>query len=253
MGKLALTGNSRTRKRYAELSGVAAFVPTDIAGCAAWWDASDTATITAAPTDVTAWSDKSGNGRNLTNNGGLGPETGTLTVNGRNVLKYITASSRQMGSNSAFVYGLGDATIFVVAKDDTNGAFVAEGRSGSNNGSYFVANQVTTKVARFYHETDAGSTLFDRTTTTSTATGIRITTVDTTTNAKITDSGGGTSNVNYTRGTFTPDRLGIGCLRRVGSALHVNGWIAEIIIYNTALSAGNITLVETYLNTKWGF
>jgi hypothetical protein len=252
MGKLALTGNSRTRKRYAELSGVAAFVPTDIAGCAAWWDASDTATITAAPTDVTAMSDKSGNGRTLTNNGGLGPETGTLTVNGRNVLKYISASSRQLG-RASFIYGLGDCTIFVVAKDDNgNCTFIGEGRSSNTNGMYIVADVITTKVSRFYHETDAGATLFDRSGT-SVATGLRLTVVDTTTNAKITDSGGGSSNVNYTRGTFTPDRLGIGCRRRTGSDAFINGWIAEIIIYDTALSAGNITLVETYLNTKWGF
>lgn len=48
-----------------------AFLPTDISGLAAWWDANDAATVTGA-TPVTQWNDKSGNGRHLTH-ATLGP------------------------------------------------------------------------------------------------------------------------------------------------------------------------------------
>lgn len=39
----------------------AAFVPTDIAGCALWLDASDAASITHAANVISQWNDKSGN------------------------------------------------------------------------------------------------------------------------------------------------------------------------------------------------
>jgi hypothetical protein len=55
----------------------------------AWYDASDTSTITSSgsPAKVSQWNDKSGNGRHLAQgNAANQPTTGANTVNGRNVL-----------------------------------------------------------------------------------------------------------------------------------------------------------------------
>jgi hypothetical protein len=40
------------------------FLPTNVAGCSMWLDAADTGSVTLSGSNVTQWSDKSGNGRN---------------------------------------------------------------------------------------------------------------------------------------------------------------------------------------------
>src|SRR3546814_19656909 len=49
-----------------------AFFPTSLSGLAAWYDASDSATVTGAD-PVTQWADKSGNARHLSH-ATLGPQ-----------------------------------------------------------------------------------------------------------------------------------------------------------------------------------
>jgi hypothetical protein len=46
------------------------------------------------------------------------------------------------------------------------------------------------------------------------------------------------------------NKLRIGC-RLTSPSLFWPGYVAEVLIYPTALSADNQTLVETYLNTRW--
>ena len=47
-------------------SAVSGFLPTDVADCAGWWDAKDTATVLTDGGGVYQWNDKSGIGNNLT-------------------------------------------------------------------------------------------------------------------------------------------------------------------------------------------
>src|SRR5215471_15318108 len=59
------------------------FDPSSISGLCAWWDASDTTTITASGGAVSQWNDKSATGCHLTQStGGRQPSTGTRTLNG---------------------------------------------------------------------------------------------------------------------------------------------------------------------------
>ena len=70
-----------------------------------WYDASDLATITSSGNQVTQMLDKSGNGFTLTPRAGfVGPDTGTRTLNGLNVLDYVKTgtSSNVLLENSAF-------------------------------------------------------------------------------------------------------------------------------------------------------
>lgn len=75
---------------YVALAGGEAWSPADLgADLKAWWDAFDTATITASGSNVTALADKSGNGLTLVNSSsGSEPQTGTVTRNGLNVLDF---------------------------------------------------------------------------------------------------------------------------------------------------------------------
>jgi len=64
-----------------------AFSPSDLAGLKAWYDASDTATISVSGTAVTQWNDKSTSGFNLTQGtAGNRPTSGVSTQNGKNII-----------------------------------------------------------------------------------------------------------------------------------------------------------------------
>jgi hypothetical protein len=71
-----------------------------------WYDASDLSTITAIGNQVTQMLDKSGNGWTVAplSAGKIGPDTGTRTLNGLNVLEFskTTGSTNQILENDLF-------------------------------------------------------------------------------------------------------------------------------------------------------
>jgi len=67
----------------------ASWTPENSTAIQGWWDASDSTTITTSGSEVTQWSDKSGNGLNLAPvTGATGPTTNTITQNSLNVLDF---------------------------------------------------------------------------------------------------------------------------------------------------------------------
>lgn len=73
---------------FAVGTGSGTVAPDDIANLLAWYDASDTGTITdAGGGAVSAWADKSGNGYTLTESTNR-PVTGTRTINSLNVIDF---------------------------------------------------------------------------------------------------------------------------------------------------------------------
>jgi hypothetical protein len=65
------------------------FDPLNLPNLKAWYDASDTSTISVSSTRVTQWDDKSGNAYNLTQaTDALRPYSGTRTVNSLNAIDY---------------------------------------------------------------------------------------------------------------------------------------------------------------------
>ena len=71
-----------------ETAETALWTPTRIS-TVGWWDASDSSTISTSGSEVTQWSDKSGNGLNLAPvSGSTGPTTNTITQNSLNVLDF---------------------------------------------------------------------------------------------------------------------------------------------------------------------
>ena len=107
---------------------VRGFNPIDIPGCQLWLDAADPTSVTGT-TSVTAWRDKSGNGRNL----GVGSGTTSYANNA------ITLNSSYMFVTSAV--DLTNFTFFIVSK--SNGAV--------NNQTVFGARPNTSVV---YNSTD---------------------------------------------------------------------------------------------------
>lgn len=102
-------------------AGGAAWQPTDLANLVAWYDPSDVATITESGGFVSQLDDKSGNGNHVVQpTGASQPITGTQTINGLNVLEYVS----DFLANSAIDIGTsGDIMIAcLVDVDETQSA-----------------------------------------------------------------------------------------------------------------------------------
>ena len=90
------------------------FNPSEIPGLHSWWDASDAASVTLDSGRVSQLSDKSGNGRHLTNttSGSTQPSYVTGARNGLNVARFAAASTQrlQVASSTATYKFLHDGT-----------------------------------------------------------------------------------------------------------------------------------------------
>jgi len=75
--------------KWAEPAPGAEWTPANSTAIEGWWDASDSSTITTSGSEVTQWSDKSGNSLHLAPvSGETGPTTNTITQNSLNVLDF---------------------------------------------------------------------------------------------------------------------------------------------------------------------
>lgn len=246
--------------RAMQMGGVidSGFSPLDIAGCEAWFDASNAGSITQTGGLVDQWSDLSGNGHHVTAVLGLRPTTGTRTQNGLNVIDFV--GSDGLNSTTTFLYDLVTTTIFVVFMPDADPAsilsyLVGEGNISDFRPEYAVRNSAT--QCNFVYVTNGNVVKFNIVDGDPTnATPHRIVATDSGTEAIIEmDDGTPVSSGAYTRATTTMNRFNIGMLNNqtfTAGGRFLDGWIAEIIIYDSVLSSGNITTVEGYLDTKWG-
>ena len=129
------------------------FNPKSIAGLYAWYDAADASTITQA-TGVSAWADKSGNGRTCSQaTGGSQPAYVLAGQNGKNVIDYGTNASNALVQTLASAFTLSQPVTFFCAYktplsstytafDVTNATFDGTGRllCYGNTGSEFRLN-----------------------------------------------------------------------------------------------------------------
>lgn len=101
----------------------------------AWWDASDTTTITASSGAVSQWNDKSGNGYNLTQSTGAAqPTTDLNKKNGLNVLKFDGGDVMNYAGTTGM--NVGNVTFLGVFEETTTsdnaGFFVAHANTGND-------------------------------------------------------------------------------------------------------------------------
>jgi len=84
------------------------FDPRRIAGLEAWWDGSDSASVTLDSGRVAEWRDKSGKARHAANSssGSTQPDYITAGQNGRNLLRFTAASNQRLSvpSTTAFSF-----------------------------------------------------------------------------------------------------------------------------------------------------
>jgi hypothetical protein len=244
-----------------------------VAGYRAWYDASDTSTITVSGSNVTQWNDKSGNALNLVQaTSSKQPQSGTRTQNGKNMIDY-DGTDDVLTSNAAssawkFLTDSTGSTFFMAIYADTdssgwqitdvsNGSvanqpsytiyknpndtgFFGKGTNNPNGYSWFISNTTQTftdNAAQYW-------TVVSDPTNGTAANRLKIyknTTLDSSTNAQT-----GTSS---TSNPALPLSLG-GLQNFSGDSL--DGAICEIIIYDSILSGADIDDNHDYLAAKWG-
>ena len=211
--------------------------PLDIAGCVGWWDASDAGSITASGGLVSQWNDKSTAGNHATASSTARPTTGTRSLNGKNVLDFD-------GTANAMATSLADTatqTVLFVAVSDVASSSGRLWSYGTTNRGVFSDSGTWA----FWRQQTSGAILFGAT---ASATSPSVACALFTSNSSLTTFGNGA------QGTTNDPVDSSGASFNIGKETtnFFNGYIAEIVIYNTALSTAERARVESYLATKWG-
>jgi hypothetical protein len=264
------------RFRRAETWPVTFVSPTQITGLQLWLDASDASTLfnattggslVAADGTVARWEDKSGNARHATQGtAGSRPARKMAIQAGRDVLRF-DGSDDWLTSADVVDLSSGTAmTCFCVVKRAATGSghtIIAKyertpNQASAEDGWLFRFLPSNALNAAFGQD---GS--YSQQTTTSSATAsafsslsFKATAGSLTTLTAIYQNGvalASTSSGSVQALDNTTYPITIGVQRYTGASYDLfDGDIAEIIIYNSALSDTNRAVVESYLMSKWG-
>lgn len=220
-------------------------IPSDIAGLKLWLKA-DAITGLSDGNAVTTWSDSSGQGNDATQAvAGSKPLYKTNIINGNPVVRFDgTDDSLNLGDVAAFDFGTNNFSIFMVGKNTTNlpGFFAKDTDTGDGNGLYIQRQAdkfsywngsayITITMDSEYHlfgivRSGTGANQLE----------LRL------------DGGSATTGTDA-RTLSNASNATIGAFSNLMFPL--NGDIAEVIIYDSALSAADRQRIEWYLAQKY--
>ena len=251
----AVSSNSYGNLSTAVFNSVAYMtsVPQRSANLITWLRAD--AGVTYNSGQVSLWADQSGNG----NNAGQAtsadqPTLSTGAINGLPALSF-NGSSQFLQFGSGFANFSSGASIFVVTNPATLGSYqtwVSFGNSGSN---YLGLEQTSTSGSvSFYTYSGSSSSAVTAASALSASQYQLVESVYNGTNTATIYNNGvqkGTGSSLLTAPTTPPRTINyVG--QFAGSGAYLNGQIAEILVYNTALSSVQRAAVESYIYSKYG-
>lgn len=269
MGQRMVRLGSRRQSLVAQtFTAAAAFAPTDVAGLAGWYDFSaisslwqDTGRTSAVSADgqtIKGVTDLSGSGAHLSE-ATNGPTYKASIQNSLSVARFDGTNDVLRESTG---WGLGNANVNAV----TYTVFVVMVRTDAASDSFF--NPSSTALANtLYHRTTAGAYFIFKYGDAANQVSATGGSVDTSWHVQEILSPGTTvtwlvdgssiitaAAFSAVADSFTPNQGGVGALIYNGTtpnSFHF-GDIAELVLYNSSLSAGNRSSVRSYLGTKWG-
>lgn len=252
--------------------GNGVFEPTDVPDLTAWWDPSDSSTVTLSGSRVTTLASKAGGGIDFIAAGGTSSNLPMIASSGGiDWLEMLASQQRRMQVGSAvdsdINFGTGEFTIFAVFKTvgGPTGVNTLLNKGSNAQGRYKVnINQTSAGTWRgFIHD---GSTAFSASAGSGSndnnphlimvqrdnaanllrtwGDGVELATVSTSTAGDIDESGTGSFNPVLLLGT-APSGAGF-------ASEWFDGLIGEILFYKRAVNSGERGSIETYLTTKWG-
>lgn len=222
------------------------FNPTNISGCQLWLKA-DAGITKDGSNYVSVWADQSGNGNDASQGTGTNqPLWVDATLNGKPVIRF-DGNDNYLVTND-FTLNQPN-TVFVVYKvNNTSGqhAIITNKYDNLLLGSHLGINATATLVyinAGIYTGIGVNSYIKSFPTTY-----FMNSCIFNSPNSALYENG--TSKASGNVGTDSNNGFTIGCFR-VGNYAYLDGDIAEIIIYNTALGTTDRQTVENYLNYKY--
>ena len=222
------------------------FLPNSLPNLQLWLDAFADGSIThdgGNPDKVSQWDDKSGNGNNaIQGTGSDQPTTNADTINSKNVIDF-DGTDHFMNLDSDITLAADFSVFIVLNTDDTANTrmVIGDNVSGTKIGM-INPNKLFVRVI------DAGSS--DTTQTFASGNPIMYLTRDT--SNKVDQAFNGASLNRLFSNAAQSGTTTYGQVGRDGSGFHWDGDIAELIIYNRALSITERNSVEIYLSNKWG-
>jgi hypothetical protein len=233
------------------------FSPANLSGLAVWLSADDSNSVTQSAGVVSSWTDRSPNALNMSQaTVGSRPTIESNVQNGRPALRFTTTQMLQSTANLTLAPDqtwflsfrpLATGNIFFIEQGPNTNSTAGGFHYGGNFDLFGLNRNATT---RFVFDGTRGSTLFS------------------------VGTWYVTSFVNSNRSTASTDVLWSinGTARTTGyngntlmtgnatNLLYINptsrvpgsNYMGEIIIYNRALTRGEVLLVERYLSYKWG-
>jgi hypothetical protein len=217
------------------------FAPPALSGLALWLDAADRTTLTLSGSNVTAWNDKSGNGRTAT--GVVAP-----TYDGTTRYILFNGSSQYFTlPNDTFPTGNTPYSMFFVAytNNSANPQWIIAGGTESTNQAigaiFFFTNAI-------WHSWWGNEYRVDNSISNGVPAILNLS--YSTTRTTIVNGGTATTNTpGASRGSSSgPNFIG----RRVSSVEYLNGGIGEIVIFASEIPRSQRQQVEGYLAWKWG-
>lgn len=254
-GIWSLAAAERRRRANAWPQQAQPFSPSDITGLSAWFDAADASTLydatsggslVAADGSIARWEDKSGNAAHATQSGASNrPIRKTSVQGGKDVVRF-DGSSDFLSVSVALGSGV---TFFVVATPSTALDSYLWGTNGNANSPTVLTNYTNSGVRRaweWYSTTD-------RVIMATTQPGFSVLAIT------HVDSGPMFGYINGSQVTtiaspgYTTSGLNVASIASAQNAIGAfGGDIAELLIYDSALSSTDRQSVEAYLTAKWG-
>jgi hypothetical protein len=222
-----------------------------------WYDASDSGTVTLSGSNVTAWNDKSGNGKHLSVTAGS-PTVGA-GLNSLATIALDNRSFRQRFSNSSISITGNTLTTFSIHKNTPSGGATIYGRvisfnSGSGANDYENLGSI---AAQLYGTSDRIATYYygaNRVTGTGFDIGDWVNVAgrrDAGTFSMWVDGTKQTDGTSQPTDNFSISAMNIGNDHPMADS-GMYGELAEIIVFTTALSDSDINKITGYLSWKWG-
>lgn len=229
--------------------------PTQVDGLAAWWDASDSGTITIEPSNrVSQWNDKSGNGRHLAQL--VDTDRPTVDSGNLNSLDGISFNGDHMTVSDPIFGQLatGPWTLIIIFEPDSAGSnqyLITFGDVESNNN--YKSMRVDNNAVRLTYQDSAGLNTFNSSAGTTTDVALKVQWTDTRNDLRNllvndTTSNDGTDS----RSPQGLDVFGIGRLERAAPFGNATATVYEVIAISGILNARESAGLANYLSDKWG-
>jgi hypothetical protein len=228
------------------------FLPSQISGLSLWLDAADTTTVSVSGSTVTAWRDKSSLAYTGTSSAG---RNFTYVSNILNRLNCIQTATGQTLTISNFVLGptMSVFLLYFPINQSTASPFIEQGPNANSSAGFYMYSG---GLQSFFINNGGAGTFIDAGNVTVSNTWQMLEAINKDPNASNTMSFYTNGTVRASGGNTTTNSTTTATLfingRNNTNTVSIASYIAEIIIYNVAVSNSQRQQIEGYLAWKWG-